>query len=88
MPPARKVLPDWLLRQRPSWHEALRTNQQRLVTVHELYLAMQQLAAWPEPARKPSGRWPLSIFDKLPAERTCEEAGIPEIYCACRAGRT
>ena len=78
------VLPDWLLRARPAWHAALRVNQRRLVTAHELYRAMQQLAAWPESAPEPSRTARLSVFEELPETRSCQDAGIPEVYCACR----
>jgi hypothetical protein len=76
------VVPDWLLKERPAWAVALGRNQRRLVTAHELYRGMQQLAAYPDPVEA-SGTAKLSIFDEIPDGRTCEEAGIPEIYCAC-----
>ena len=81
------LAPDWLMRQRPEWLKALTTNQRRLVTVHELHQAMRQLAAYPNDrsasAREPPGA--ASLFDELP-HRTCQQAGVPEVYCACRAG--
>jgi hypothetical protein len=76
------LAPDWIMRQRPGWLEALTKNQKRLVTVHELYRAMQQLAAWP--AAPSTGPGASTIFDELPPDRTCREAGVPEMYCACR----
>ena len=77
------LAPDWLMQDRPKWLSALTANQRRLVTVHEIYQAMRILAAWPEtPPAEPAGA--LSLFDEMPEGRTCKEAGIPEVYCACR----
>jgi len=76
------VAPDWLLRQRPGWLEALRANQRRLVTVREVYAAMRELAAFPEPESHEAGL--RSLFEHLPEHRSCADAGIPEQFCACR----
>ena len=76
------LAPDWLMRERPRWFEALRTNQKRLVTAHELYRAMRALAAYP--STPPSEEGQKSLFDEMPEKRTCKEAGVPEVYCACR----
>lgn len=73
------VAPGWLMRERPGWLAALRANQKRLVTAHEVYQAMRTLAAWPD---EPEGRR-LSIFDPVPANRSCAEAKVPPEYCAC-----
>ena len=73
------AVPDWLVQKRPAWLHALRTNQKRLVTAHELYQAMRQLASWPD---EPESR-AESIFDTLPPNRTCAQARIPREYCAC-----
>lgn len=69
--------------ERPAWRAALEANQRRLVTVHELYRAMRLLATWPD-APPPVPGAPPSLFDELPEGRTCKEAGVPDVYCACR----
>ena len=74
------LAPDWLMRERPEWLRALSVNQRRLVTAHELYRTMRVLAAYPETPPAPG----LTIFQELPEGRTCREAGIPEVYCACK----
>ena len=76
------LAPDWLLRERPEWLAALTLNQQRLVTVHELYKTMQTLAVFPDAPPEHSGR--PSLFNEVPPGRTCGEAGIPDVYCSCR----
>ena len=75
------LAPDWLLKERPRWHAALAVNQKRLVTVHELYHAMRHLAAFPG---DPGGD-SKSLFEEMPEGRSCKDAGVPEVYCACRA---
>ena len=77
------LAPDWLMRERPAWLAALTANQRRLVTVHELYRAMRALALYPEAPEREGGP---SIFDEMPEGRTCNDAGVPEVYCACRRG--
>ena len=77
------LAPEWLMRERPEWLAALTANQRRLVTVHELYRAMRALALYPEPIEREGG---LSLFDEMKEGRTCDEAGVPEVYCACRRG--
>ena len=74
------LAPDWLMREKPHWAEALRVNQKRLVTVREVYESLRELAAWPE---APDGPARPSLFTTLPASRTCADAGVPEQYCAC-----
>ena len=79
------LAPDWLMASRPMWQRALSANQRRLVTVHELYRAIHMLATYPE---MPGDRDPAaapSLFDEIDEERTCKQAGVPEIYCACRS---
>jgi len=79
------LAPDWLMRENPSWLAALTANQRRLVTVHELYRAMSVLATWPDPPTDAHRSEP-SLFDEIPEERTCAQAGVPDVYCACRHG--
>ena len=76
------LAPGWLMQERPDWLTALTLNQHRLVTAHELYLTMQQLAAYPDAVNLQRNR--LSLFDQIPGGRTCQEAGVPDGYCSCR----
>eukprot|EP00908_Phaeocystis_cordata_P024890 Transcript_7344.p4 GENE.Transcript_7344~~Transcript_7344.p4 ORF type:complete len:153 (-),score=64.53 Transcript_7344:78-536(-) len=75
------VAPDWLLRRNPRWADALAANQRRLVTVRDIYQTMRTLVAWPDPP--PDAAAP-SLLEPMPEERTCADAGIPDVYCACR----
>ena len=59
--------------------DAASTEDCELKETSELYQAMRRLAAFP--AEPEGGR--LSIFDPIPANRTCREAGVPPVYCAC-----
>ena len=79
------LAPDWLLQSRPGWLRALTANQRRLVTVRELHRAMRLLASYPD--TPPGGHDPAaapSLFDEVPEKRTCKQAGVPDVYCACR----
>jgi len=69
------------MKERPEWLAALRDNQRRLVTVREVYGAMLQLAVFPDAHSLEGGL--RSLFEPLPAQRSCAEAGIPEEFCAC-----
>ena len=77
------LAPDWLLKARPAWKASLEANRKRLVTVHELYRAMRALAAYPETLSNDAQGGP-SLFDEMPEKRTCKQAGVPDVYCACR----
>ena len=75
------LAPDWLMRERPAWRDALAVNQRRLVTAHDLYRTMRTLAVWPD---APAGEHGPTILDEIAEERTCAQAGVPRAYCACR----
>ena len=63
------VLPDWVLREKRSWHSALLANQQRRVTANSLYRAMWQIAFWLDGASSgsaPDTAGGTSIFEQLP----------------------
>lgn len=78
------VAPDWLLRENPDWHAALTRNQRRLATHYNVHQAMRQLVAWPDTPPPPDHPGTLSLLEELPQDRSCDEARIPEQYCACR----
>ena len=46
---------------------------------------LRALAAFPETLSADAQGGP-SLFDELPEKRTCQQAGIPDVYCACRHG--
>ena len=78
------VAPDWLLLENPDWLEALTLNQRRLATHYDVHQAMRQLVTWPDSPPPPFHPGTRSLLEELPLERSCDEARIPEEYCACR----
>ena len=76
----------------PSAAENLRRNGGRLVTVYDLHetmsdamhlLSLGAVAAASRTAGSPAPRG-VSLFAHVPDDRTCEHAGIPAHYCACK----
>lgn len=76
------LAPDWLMQERPKWLAALRANQKRLVTPNDLYRTLRLLASYPD-APAAADEAP-TIFEDIPRERTCQQAGVPGVYCSCR----
>jgi hypothetical protein len=77
------LVPRWLLRQVPAIGEALRANEQALLTSRDLQATIAHLL---------SGRWPVSfanpigqsLIHKPIAPRSCSDARIPKAMCACQ----
>ena len=47
----------------------------------DIYRTMRVLLAWPD---APPGDATPSLLEPMPEGRTCADAGIPDMYCACR----
>lgn len=56
----------------------LRANQYKLTTAYDLYATLKELAG---DNNIPS--WSKSLFQEIPGNRLCEDAGIPLQYCSC-----
>ncbi|PRP89762.1 hypothetical protein PROFUN_00104 [Planoprotostelium fungivorum] len=80
LPMGNLIVPNWVLENYPEISEALEENQQSLVTAYDLYATLKHLRHFEE---KPNVRNGLSLFDKIPRERTCREANIPQDLCYC-----
>ncbi|KAH9409410.1 hypothetical protein TYRP_010417 [Tyrophagus putrescentiae] len=91
-------LPPRLLRRRPEWGDALLRNRRRLTSnldVHRTLLEMLRAEVGGEKEVTPStnSRHSTSsstptayslVSEEVPLNRSCEEAGIAELYCVCR----
>ncbi|KAJ2776702.1 hypothetical protein H4R18_005530 [Coemansia javaensis] len=76
------VLPQWLRAYVDGRAEpGLAVNEQRLTTPTETHYTLKTLADWPAFALADYAR---SLFAPVPAERTCEQAGIDAMFCMCR----
>ena len=63
--------------------KALRHNQGALITAHNLYFTLQRLAQSGTKHLAPADQ--LSIFDRIPPARSCQDANIHPELCACGA---
>lgn len=60
----------------------LRVNQRRLTSHIDLHATMMHLIYGHEPIKESYG---LSLFNEIPLNRTCKQAGILDHYCMCNA---
>ncbi|XP_059155035.1 uncharacterized protein LOC131940432 [Physella acuta] len=84
-PYAILTFPPWFLRKYPNVRKNLKTNSLRLTTHFDVHATLQELIYFqskkPSPLRKRSHG--ISLFQKIPSDRTCEDIPIPKEYCLC-----
>ena len=66
----------------------LKANSQSLVTGFDIYATINSLSSETdrvEPPQRPAGKefTGIPLYERIPRERTCEEAGIQTKYCIC-----
>ncbi|KAH6925757.1 hypothetical protein HPB50_009802 [Hyalomma asiaticum] len=76
------VLPRRFLREHPEVAVSMEVNQRRLVTTYDFHATLLSLASLPALNVVPSNKG-LSLFGRVPPERTCEDAFVPQAFCAC-----
>ncbi|XP_037275567.2 uncharacterized protein LOC119168267 [Rhipicephalus microplus] len=76
------VLPRGFLDGHPEVAASLEVNQRRLVTTYDFHATLLSLASLPDLSVVPSNKG-LSLFRPMLPERTCEEAFVPQAFCAC-----
>ena len=68
---------------------ALCANQRRLVSPFDVHATLRALLSYPQPpelpdwSAVPNGLRPRSLLVEVPADRTCDEAGVPPGSCPC-----
>ncbi|XP_049305693.1 uncharacterized protein LOC115066318 [Bactrocera dorsalis] len=80
-------IPSWYQNKYPDFMKNLQINQRRLTTPYDIYATMKHILEVVEPEKE----FPylngtihgVSIFREIPEDRTCDNAGIPEHWCAC-----
>ncbi|XP_039953121.1 uncharacterized protein LOC120770039 [Bactrocera tryoni] len=80
-------IPSWYQNKYPDFMKNLQINQRRLTTPYDIYATMKHILEVAEPKNE----FPylngtihgVSIFRDIPEDRTCNDAGIPEHWCAC-----
>eukprot|EP01112_Ceratiomyxa_fruticulosa_P012846 TRINITY_DN357_c0_g2_i5.p1 TRINITY_DN357_c0_g2~~TRINITY_DN357_c0_g2_i5.p1 ORF type:complete len:673 (+),score=111.64 TRINITY_DN357_c0_g2_i5:101-2119(+) len=78
------LIPNWFTEKYPNIKESLVHNEQALVTSADMHHTLENLVEWP---RKPPPVYESSfsvLSQKVPYERTCEDAEIYEYMCICK----
>lgn len=79
-------LPEKFKRKYPEFERNLRINQDRLVSPYDLHLTLRQilfLSGYKSNIEAEGCPTCQSLFEEVPKDRKCFEAGIDDIWCAC-----
>ncbi|XP_050036493.1 uncharacterized protein [Dermacentor andersoni] len=82
MPFGLFVFPRRFLSDHPEAAVFLEINQRRLVTAYDFHATLLSLPALLGLRAQPSTTG-LTLFRQVPPERTCDDAFIPQPFCAC-----
>ncbi|XP_030767011.1 uncharacterized protein LOC115890804 isoform X3 [Sitophilus oryzae] len=79
--------PNWFKEKYPEQYLNFKSNTNKLTTPYDLYITLQHILVLSgfNYTIKNSDACPecLSLFEKVPSERSCEEAGIVDHWCTC-----
>ena len=75
------TFPKWFKHQYPAVAKNLEVNTKRLTSWFDLYATFNQLLEYPNKSRKQQHG--VSLLTKIPAERSCKDAKIPQHWCPC-----
>ncbi|GBL97170.1 hypothetical protein AVEN_144611-1 [Araneus ventricosus] len=76
--------PKWFLDQYPEFAKNLKTNQDRLMTLFDIHATMVHLLDLNKTHEERSTvTLGTSLFDEIPANRTCVDAHIKRHWCPC-----
>jgi len=76
------VAPAWVCKTLPEICHSLSDNQNKLLTAYDLYTTWKHVAVYPHNPSRPFDA-ATSLFERIPANRTCNAAKIPADYCGC-----
>lgn len=77
------TFPSWFKRKYPSHVAEMFKNTRIITTPFDLHATFRHLLTFPDKPLSESGGVGQSLFEPLPLNRTCKDAGIQEQYCAC-----
>ncbi|CAG5127016.1 unnamed protein product, partial [Candidula unifasciata] len=78
------TFPDWFLRKYPDVAANLKVNSKRLTSHFDTYATLLDLLYFKSNSSLlPKSRRSISLFDKIPWDRTCEDASVPQEFCLC-----
>ena len=79
-------VPKWFKVKYPYIMESLKTNQKRLTSPFDVYETFRDILFLNGQKKTKQFSRGISLFQKIPLNRTCEDAGINLHWCACRDG--
>ena len=87
------LLPKWFQDRFPALTAHARHNAHRLVSTYDIHKTLQHLLHLQTNASEWNNDFPdadgnvsttgISLLTEIPLTRTCEQAGIPDMYCTC-----
>ena len=82
-------IPQWLKQKYPQIGKNLQLNKNRLSTPFDVHSTLQDILYFNSQIQPnaPNERG-ISWFREIPINRTCESAGIPDLYCSCLERRS
>lgn len=81
-------VPEWYRKLYPEKYENLLVNQNRLTSPFDLHLTLQEVLYDSSPKGSVSCPNCLSLFEEIPHNRSCPEAGITDHWCTCSQYQT
>ncbi|GAB6030796.1 hypothetical protein CHUAL_007643 [Chamberlinius hualienensis] len=84
------IFPQWFREKFQTAVDIVRQNRHRLITTFDLHETLKDIlncdyATVERMKFQPEIRRGISLFKPISANRTCDDAGIPSVYCACKA---
>ena len=82
------ALPPWYEKRYPERVASLRENSRRLTTFFDVHATLRDLLVDAGAVRADLPRFPnpgVSLFQAVPQDRSCEDAGIAPHWCVCRS---
>ena len=77
------VVPEWFKIRYPEIARHLRSNTRRIITPLDIYATFTHLLKYPKDPSQSKLTSGLSLFSRIPPNRTCAQAQIPEYFCPC-----
>ncbi len=79
----RIVAPKWFRQKYQTAWQNLERNAHRLTTPFDIYSTLKALLDWREPIKANLSARSLSLWDEIPSNRGCSEAGVEPHWCVC-----
>ncbi|XP_057331266.1 uncharacterized protein LOC130671406 isoform X2 [Microplitis mediator] len=77
------IFPPWFKQVHPRAYANFVYNTRRLSTPFDIHKTLERILKMETPKDADIGQRDVSLFDKIPADRTCADAFIEPHWCAC-----